>query len=326
MKTPKKCSDIFKKIAMVKISLTTVWKILSNSHSGLFAIILTLVISSCTSSENPVTEQLPQTPATTQPPELKIDSLDLKDLPVDIGGTQNAYPLDSTDAVFGHLVYTPSGYTEDGPEYPLLIFLHGWDPTGYTGTDVAELNELLYGTTPPGLIQLKRWNPSFPFVVASPRLKSYSYWRHQDIHNFIEYMIDHYQVNTKRIYLTGLSLGGGGTWYYVGERGDDSYVAAIVPISARGEERIVPNLTKVPIWAFHGDSDTTVPPFDNFGSVPLVRAINAYNPQIRAKVTVFTNTGHDAWSRVYSDQFTTSTWNTPFNVSIYDWLLQYKKE
>jgi len=243
-----------------------------------------------------------------------------------MGGTHTAYPLGSTDAVFGHHVYTPSGYADEGPEYPLLVFLHGWDPSGYSGTDVSELNELLIGKTPPGIINAKRWNPSFPFVVASPRLKSHEYWRHQDIHDFIKYIIDEYQINTKRIYLTGLSLGGGGAWYYVGERGEDNNVAAIVPISDRGEPRIVPNLTKIPIWAFHRDSDSTVPPYDNFGSVTLVEAINDSNPVVRAKVTLFNDTGHDAWSAVYSDQFTSWIQGSTFDVSIYDWLLQYKKE
>ncbi|WP_025739551.1 carboxylesterase family protein [Aquimarina pacifica] len=326
MRALKKVIKHVRQIGRKETSFLTIRKIVLNNYSGLFLIIWILLISSCSTPENPDVGTPEQTTPTVQEPVLNIDDSDLKDLPVDMGGSHIAYPLNSTNAVFGHFVYTPSEYTQDGPEYPLLVFLHGWDPTGYTGTDVSELNELLVGTTPPGLIRIQRWNPSFPFIVASPRLKSYGYWRHQDIHDFIKYMIDEYQVNTKRIYLTGLSLGGGGAWYYVGERGEDNYVAAIIPISARGEERIVSNLTKIPIWAFHGDSDTTVPPYDNYGSVPLVAAINAKSPKTWAKVTVFNNTGHDAWSRVYSNRFTTMTRNNPFNVSIYDWLLQYKKE
>ncbi|NLR93791.1 carboxylesterase family protein [Flammeovirga agarivorans] len=257
---------------------------------------------------------------------LAIDSSDLVVLPLDTGGVHKAFTLGATPAVFGHYIYTPSGYTDSGAEYPLLVFLHGWDPSGYTGSDFSELNELQQGVTPPGLISEGKWNPSFPFIVASPRLKSYDYWRPQDVHSFINYLIQEYQVNTSRIYITGLSLGGGGAWYYVGVMGTENYAAAIVPISARGEPSIVTNLSKVPIWAFHGDSDTTVPHNENFGSVPLVSAINARNPEVKAKITVFNNTGHDAWSRVYSDNFTKRTQGDPFTVSIYDWLLQYKKE
>lgn len=297
-----------------------------------FWIFLTVILGcSCSESDIPNRElaeengESPNESSQSEPTTINIDTSDLKDLPEDTGGVHIAYPLGATEAVFGHHVYTPSGYTEDGPEYPLLIFLHGWDPSGYTGSDEDELHEVLIGTTPPGLIKKNKWNPSYPFIVVSPRLKT-SYWPHQQIHDFIEYIIDNYQVNTSRIYLTGLSLGGGGTWYYIGERGLDNYVAAIVPISARGEERIIDNLTDIPIWAFHGDSDNTVLAFQNYGSVPLVQFINNKNPNVKARVTVFRNTGHDAWSRTYSDAFSSDIIYDPFDVSIYDWMLQFKKE
>jgi len=303
-----------------------------------FFITLCLIMStSCSSFESETINQSVSLPTNnssnetfegqTEPTVIVVDSTDLKNLPKDTGGKHVAHPLGSTNAVFGHYMYTPSGYTDEGPEYPLLIFLHGWDPSGYTGTDEEELNELLLGGTPPGLINTNKWKPSFPFIVASPRLKTAPFWPHYQIHDFIEFVVDNYQVNTKRIYLTGLSLGGGGTWYYVGERGLDNYVAAIVPISARGEERIVDNLTNIPVWAFHGGRDNTVLAFENYGSVPLVQAINSKNPKIKAKVTVFKNLGHNAWDRAYRDNFIkTNVLHDPFDVSIYDWMLQYKKE
>lgn len=312
---------------------------LENREFVRFSILLYILIlsTSCSNSEpGTITQSLPQqteeSPQETpkeqpEPTSIVIDSTDLKNLPKDTGGEHIAYTFGSTKAVFGHYIYTPSGYTNDGPEYPLLIFLHGWDPSGYTGSDEEELNELLVGGTPPGLINTNMWKPSFPFIVASPRLKSTLFWPHYQIHDFIEFLIDNYQINTKRIYLTGLSLGGGGTWYYVGERGLDNYVAAIVPISARGEERIIDNLTNIPIWAFHGGRDNTVLAFENYGSVPLVQAINSKNPKIKAKVTVFKNLGHNAWDRAYRNQFIEiNVLHDPFDVSIYDWMLQYKKE
>lgn len=330
MKIQKKPKNLYKKADLKTLPFLNFYKSNFLQQGLSCSLILILLISSCSDSESPMTEatpEVPEAPAIIQPTVLVIDSTDIKDLPADKGGKHTAYPLASTNSVFGHFVYTPDGYTEDGPEYPLLVFLHGWDITEYTGTDEEELNELLLGTTPPGLIHSGRWKPSTPFIVASPKLKSDWYWRHDQIHEFIKYLIDTYRVNSKRIYLTGLSLGGGGAWYYVGERGEDNYVAAIVPISARGEERIVSNLTNTPIWAFHGDSDATVPAYDNFGSFPLVTAINALNPEIKAKVTIFNNTGHDAWSRVYSNQLAfTQIHGSTFDVSIYDWLLQFKKE
>jgi len=295
----------------------------------IFSILIFFSFIACSSDPiivESIKEEEEQIEQVLEPTLIQIDSTDLKILPPDSGGKHTAFPLGTTNAVFGHYVYTPGGYDESDSAYPLLIFLHGWDPSGYTGTDSSELDELLFGTTPPGLIKNGRWNPSFPFVVASPRLKFFPYWNHNQIHDFIEYIISNYNINTKRIYLTGLSLGGGGTWYYVGERGDNHYVAAIVPISAGGEERIVSNLTNIPIWAFHGSNDAIVLAHQDYGSLPLVNAINALNPSLNAKVTIFNGTGHDAWSWVYSNQFTTNTLNDLFDVSIYDWLLQYKKD
>ena len=140
---------------------------------------LIILFFSCDESDSGGTDSIvtPPVPVEETSP-LVIDSTDLIILPIDTGGSHTAYPLNSTDAVYGHYVYTPGGYSSDGPEYPLLIFLHGWDVTDYTGTDEEELDELLFGTTPPGLIHADSWNPSFPFIVASPRLKTPWYWDH----------------------------------------------------------------------------------------------------------------------------------------------------
>lgn len=200
---------------------------------------------------------------------------DLADLPEDTGGINTAFPWTSTSAGFGHYVYTPAGYKADGPEYPLLIFLHGWSPN--LGKEPLE-NVLLSG--PSSLIESGKWNPKYPFIVVSPQLK-WKYWPPAVVHNFIKYLIKNYQVNTSRIYLTGLSLGGGGCWYYVGET-DDNYAAAIIPISASGASHLIDNLRKVPIWAFHGGRDTTVKAYQDYGSVPLVQAINRTNPEVNA--------------------------------------------
>ena len=252
--------------------------------------------------------------------EINIDVSDLTNLPADTGGTHTPHPYGSTEAFYGHYVYTPSGYQENGLEYPLLIFLHGWNPE----LGDLPLDHVLSGG-PPMLIENGEWDPSFPFIVATPQLLS-QYWAPEHMHRFIEYLIDTYRINTKRIYLTGLSLGGGGCWYYVGEV-DDNYAAAIVPISSAGAEYLVDNLKSVPIWAFHGQRDATVAFYDRFGSVQMVEAVNAANPNVRARVTLYPNLGHDAWSNTYdnSGQFHYQTYDE-FKVDIYDWMLSHKKE
>ncbi len=254
--------------------------------------------------------------------EVEIDTTDLYMLPADTGGQMTIYDIAETNAPFRHLVYTPSHYSEEGPDYPLIIFLHGWGP--WLNSGAAPPENLLTSSGPPKLIAAGTWNPTYPFIVVAPELRSL-YWDWDQVHDFISHLIDSYQINTQRIYLTGLSLGGGGSWYYAGKMGDESYVAAIVPISARGELSIVENLTKVPIWAFHGDSDQTVDAFTNYGSVVMVNTINQNNPLTKARLTVYKNTGHDAWTRTYANWVYPSGDFDTFEVSIYDWMLQHRK-
>ena len=254
------------------------------------------------------------------PFEISIDDSDLVILQEDTGGSHTAFPLGSTSANFGHYTYTPNGYKADGPEYPLIIFLHGWSSN--LGNEPLE-NVLLSG--PPRLIQTGEWKPTYPFIVVSPQLTG-GYWSPDQTHRFIEYLLSTYQINANRIYLTGLSLGGGGCWYYVGEI-EDNYAAAIVPISASGADYLIDNLREVPIWAFHGKRDTTVEAYVNFGSVPLVQAINLTDPIIKARVTVYPNLGHNAWTTTYNGAGRNhNQLHDIYDVDIYDWMLTYKKE
>ena len=288
-----------------------------------------LCLGSCQSSDELgnseiITDTLNNDDSTENEPdapfEIRIDDTDLASLPEDTGGSHTAFPLGSTSANYGHYAYTPSGYTADGPKYPLLIFLHGWNSN--LGNESLE-NVLLSG--PPRLIKAGQWNPNYPFIVVSPQLTT-PYWAPSQTHRFIEYLLSAYQINPDRIYLTGLSLGGGGCWYYVGEI-EDNYAAAIVPISASGAEYLIDNLRKVPIWAFHGARDTTVEAYLNFGSVPLVQAINLADPIIEARLTVYPNLGHNAWTTTYDGAGRNhNQLYDRFDVDLYDWMLTYKKE
>ncbi len=255
-----------------------------------------------------------------EPLEIRIDDSDLVLLPEDTGGSHTAFPLGTSSANFSHYVYTPSDYKGDGPEYPVIIFLHGWNSN--LGNEPLK-NVLLAG--PPKLIQAGQWNPTHPFIVVTPQLTS-PYWAPYEVHRFIEYLLNTYKINPNRIYLTGLSLGGGGCWYYVGEI-EDHYATAIVPISASGAEYLINNLKEVPIWAFHGARDTTVEAYTSYGSFPLVEAINLTNPLVKARVTVYPNLGHDAWTTTYNGAGRDHLQlHDSFEVDIYDWMLSYKKE
>lgn len=290
-------------------------------------IILPLLVVLIVSCENSTDSFIPN-PGPNQnnnepPQEAVIDTSDLYYLPPDTGGTQHAFPLGTTEAGFGYYAYTPSGYSDDGPEYPLLVFLHGWGERGDSSKDESVLeNVLRHG--PPSLIRANQWKPKYPFVVVSPQLIP-EVWQPNQIHRFIEYIIENYQINTNRIYLTGLSLGGGGCWLYAGDI-EGHYAAAIVPISASAHTSLVDNLREIPIWAFHGANDELVDAFENFGSVEMVEAINRTDPPIRAKVTVYPNVAHDAWTITYSGKGMDHSYlYDSYNMNIYEWMLQFKK-
>jgi predicted peptidase len=104
--------------------------------------------------------------------------------------------------VFGHFLYTPSGYESDTSNYPLILFMHGYGERGDSRDEAPVLNKVkTWG--PPKLIEAGKWNPSYPFIVASPQLVT-EYWASDEIHEFIEYLIKKYRINKKRIYVTGL--------------------------------------------------------------------------------------------------------------------------
>lgn len=292
----------------------------------IFALSLLAVFISCDNDSSPESVSVPiEQENQNQVVEAIIDASDLALLPKDDGGNQKAFPLGSTPASYGFNLYLPSGYSEDGPEYPLIVFLHGWGGQGDSSNNPAVLDRIT-SQGPPGMIRGGLWNPTYPFIVVSPQAHPEEYWDPEEVHDFLNYLLKAYQVNENRIYLTGLSMGGGGCWYYVGEI-DDNHAAAIVPIAASGTPSLVNNLKKIPIWAFHGADDETVLAYEGYGSVPMVEMINATSPDIPAKITVFPKTGHNSWTKTYwgTGMFEGDFRLDQYNMNIYDWMLQYKK-
>jgi len=208
-------------------------------------------------------------------------------------------------------------------DYPLLVFLHGSGEKGNSATDPAQLARVLKNG-PPKLIQNRLWNPDYPMLVASPQ--AVSGWNASEIHNFIEYLMENYRINPERIYLSGLSMGGYGTFNYLTTYGNEGYVAAAVPICGSGNPSKVEKCSQIPIWAFHGEEDTTVRPS---GSIDFVTAFNNQDPAPRyaAKLTLYPGVTHNSWSRTYdgSGMGQESPDYDAFHISIYSWMFQYKK-
>ncbi len=247
---------------------------------------------------------------------------DLESLPEDLGGIQKANALVATDANFGYYIYTPSDYNSNSPNYPLLVFLHGSGERGNSETDPDILKKVLVNG-PPKLIEKKEWSPKYPMIVASPQLPSGN-WNAEDIHNFITYLIANYNINTKRIYLTGLSLGAFGSFNYISNYGADAYAAAIIPIAGGGNKNSGDKFTTIPVWAFHGDNDNVV---SHNNSINMIDAINEEKPNTPAKLTIYPNVGHNSWSRTYNNSGMGDESNDydAFDMNIYDWLFLFEK-
>jgi predicted peptidase len=199
----------------------------------------------------------------------------------------------------GYLLFLPKGYGETpGKRWPLLMFLHG---LGERGSDL-ELLKIH------GLPKLVEEQPDFPFIVASPQCPDISYWPQEvpALNALLDSLIADYAVDETRVYLTGLSMGGFGTWAFA--TAHPERFAAIAPICGGGEPEAAGLLKNVPVWAFHGAQDEAVPLRRSQEMVDAVEAAGG-----SARLTVYPEAGHDSWTRTYA------------NSKIYEWFLQHAR-
>lgn len=252
-----------------------------------------------------------------------VNYYNLNQLPVDTGGVHEAIPLETSDAPFGYYAYLPSGYDAiEETFYPVLIFLHGSGEKGNSATN-QEVLDLVLRNGPPDMIEKGSWNPIYPMLVFSPQCHDGN-WQPDKLKLFLDYIVEHYKVNTRRIYLTGLSMGGYGSFSYVGTYGDNSYVAAVVPICGGGNVNQASNFVNIPLWAFHGEDDSTVLPEK---SIDMVEVINTAGPMVNARITLFPGIGHNSWDYTYEGigMGKESPEYDPFDKTIYSWMFQYQR-
>ncbi len=223
---------------------------------------------------------------------------------------QHAYAHNRKDGGLNYLLFLPSKYTGDSDAtWPLLIFLHGISKRGET----REALENIKLDGPPKIVEDQS---DFPFIVLSPQCPSETYWYplFDRLETLIKSVTTTYAVDVSRVYLTGLSMGGFGTWRLALEHPDR--FAAIVPIAGGYifESDEVPEdicaLKDLPIWAFHGGKDESVP---SWQSQILVDALRQCPTNVR--FTHYPDASHaDAWKRAYADP------------ELYTWLLEQRLE
>ena len=264
-------------------------------------------------------------PVVTPPPVTPPSTNPLDDLPKDMGGVHKPVVLGADNSPYGYYLYTPSGYSPNGPRFPLLVFLHGSGQIGNSQNDPTDLDSVLR-EGPPHLILQGDWKPKYPMIVASAQCHEGS-WDPIKVKEFVEFIRASYQVDTLRIYLTGLSMGGSGTFDQLTVYGADSHLAAAVSISGGGDftEEKARKASQVPLWSFNGEDDQNVLP--DF-SKALVKAINELSPEVLAKITMYPGVAHDAWTETYdgTGMGKEDSAYDPFKMDIYSWMLQFSKK
>jgi len=196
-----------------------------------------------------------------------------------------------------YLLYLPQDYGKDTTkQWPLMIFLHG---AGEAGTDIEKVK--VHG--PPKLIEQGR---QYPFIVISPQAPPNEGWEPQVIIRLIKEIQTKYKVDKERVYLTGLSMGGFGTWAIAMKF--PHVFAAIAPVCGGGDTADIMKLKRVPVWCFHGAKDNVVLPAESYR---MVNSLKKFNPDV--KLTVYPDANHDSWTPTYN------------NDSLYTWLLAQKR-
>jgi poly(3-hydroxybutyrate) depolymerase len=193
----------------------------------------------------------------------------------------------------GFLQYLPDGYSSNTNKYPIVISLHGIREKGNTLTDVQKVANV-------GLPKYVKYGAKYSFILISPQLKTtMGRWTGDYVIEVLNYVKTYLRVDPSRIYLTGLSLGGGGVWSV--STAYPSVWAAILPIcSGYNLTSLAAQLgnNDVPTWGFHGDADTVVP---ESVTINMINSINNYKPTPTAKVTIFPGLGHIIWDKVYKE-------------------------
>ncbi len=198
---------------------------------------------------------------------------------------------------FNYKLHIPEGFA---PGMPLLVALHG---AGERGDDHGRI-------AIHGVAKYLEQGRAVNAVVIAPQCPADFTWNMLtvELKELIDYIVSEYGIDTDRISLTGLSMGGFGTW----EMGINypGFFSALAPVCGGGMSWRVGLIGKTPVWAFHGDEDDVVPPFHSYSMVDKLKTTGG-----NVRLTVFHGVKHNSWAPAYED------------TNVIDWLIsQNKKE
>ncbi|MCC5850883.1 MAG: prolyl oligopeptidase family serine peptidase [Verrucomicrobia bacterium] len=199
---------------------------------------------------------------------------------------------------YKYLIHFPEGYEEDeNKTWPLMLFLHG---AGERGTDLERVARH-------GPLREIRNGRDLPFIVVAPQCPANEGWDLPQLVQLISETMEKHRVDADRVYLTGLSMGGYGSFRLAAEAPE--LFAAVAPICGGGDPRDAERLKDLPFWVFHGDQDTVVIPRRSEEMVEAIR--EAGNPNV--EFTLYPGVRHDSWTQTYA------------NPEFYDWLLSHSR-
>jgi len=216
------------------------------------------------------------------------------------GQSEQVFQKEITKTVeLKYLLHLPKGYGDNKDQkWPLVLFLHG---AGERGSDINKVK--VHG--PPKLIEQGK---ELPFIVVSPQCPAGSWWTEQidALMALLDDVQARYAVDVNRVYLTGLSMGGFGSWA-MGCRYPNRF-AAVVPICGGGEWFLAERLKNVPVWAFHGAKDSVVSLRESQEMVDSLKRAGG-----NVQFTVYPEANHDSWTETYN------------NPKLYEWLLSQRR-
>lgn len=195
-----------------------------------------------------------------------------------------------------YLLYLPDDYQKSDKDYPLVLFLHG---SGERGNDIEKVK--IHGPA-----RLAAEGKSFPFILVSPQCPDGQWWNAEDLMSLLQELKKSLRVDEKRIIVTGLSMGGFGTFDLIAKYPQE--FAAALPVCGGGEPRAMRVIGTMPVWVFHGAKDPVV---DIKRSQDMVDAIKSFGGNVQ--FTIYPEAGHDSWTETYN------------NPKIYEWMMEQKR-
>lgn len=217
--------------------------------------------------------------------------------PVPKGFLMRSVAVDGSE--FKYVVYVPPAYDPAEP-MPTILFLNGKGECGSDG-----LKQIAVGLGPAVMFHVEQW----PFLIIFPQ-KQHAEDKWEDEEAMVMAVLDavraEFNVDQSRLYLTGISQGGHGTWAIAASHPD--LFAAIAPVCGWGNKTIAKKVAKLPIWIFHGEADFVVRIQTSLEMEESIKAAGGC-----PKLTTYPKVGHNSWDKAYNDE------------NLGEWFLEHRK-